>query len=531
MAMPLINRRHLASTYTDYRRALLDAAFIVVALVLLYFLTRDLDWFEWLHDFTRAHEDYELDEIITIVLLSTVGLIAFGLRRIADQKREIRVRQRAEDHAQRLALADALTGLPNRRQFEARLAEVLAQLAKAPRPIAVMMIDLDRFKPINDVFGHSVGDDVLVAFASRAQRQLGEAGTLARFGGDEFAFLLTATTVEHEPARVARRLLALFERPFDVGELRITLGASIGIALAPVDGATGAELMRCADIALYRAKSDGRGTFRFFEPEMDDEVKRRARLERDLRLAIADGSVGMEYQPIVDLRTREVTAFEALARWRHPELGIVPPSVFVGIAEDGGFIVELSDHLLKVACREAASWPTAVSLCFNLSRLQLGDPGLIRRIVDVIDDTGLKPERLELEISEDALAGEIHAAKPALAALREAGIRVALDDFGTGNSSLHYIREHLFDRVKIDGSFVRGMPYSPGDAVFVHAIASLSRALGLTVTAEGIEDATLIDALIAEGCDQGQGFSFGGPMSAADARRLISAERGRETAA
>jgi diguanylate cyclase (GGDEF)-like protein len=527
----MITRRHLASTYTDHRRAYIDAAIIAAALVLLYFLIKDLDWFEGLYDYTRAHEDYEFDEVLTIVTLSTIGLIAFGVRRITDQRREIRARQRAEDHAQRLALADVLTGLPNRRQFEARLAEVLAQPATDHHPVAVMMIDLDRFKPINDVFGHSAGDEVLVAFSSRAQRQVGEAGTLARFGGDEFAFLLTTTTGEHEPARVARRLLALFERPFEVGDMRITLGASIGIAMAPVDGATGAELMRRADIALYRAKNDGRGTFRFFEPAMDAEVKRRARLEHDLRLAIADGSVGMDYQPIVDLRTRQIRAFEALARWRHPELGNVPPGVFIGIAEDGGFIVELSDHLLKVACREAARWPATISLCFNLSRLQLGDSGLIRRVVGVIDAAGLSPDRLELEISEDALAGEIDAARPALSALREAGIRIVLDDFGTGNSSLHYIREHVFDRVKIDGSFVRGMNHSQGDAALVHAIASLSRALGLTVTAEGIEDATLIDVLIAEGCDQGQGFSFGAPMPAAEARRLIGAQQNRESAA
>jgi diguanylate cyclase (GGDEF)-like protein len=529
--MPMIMRRHLASTYTDHRRAFIDAAIIGAGLLLLYFLIRNLDWFEWLYDYTRAHEDYQLDELVTIVILSTIGLVVFGVRRIADQKREIRARQRAEDHAQRLALADVLTGLPNRRQFEARLAEVLAQPATTRHPAAVMMIDLDRFKPINDVFGHSAGDEVLVAFASRAHRQVGEAGTLARFGGDEFAFLLTATSADYEPARVARRILALFERPFEVGGMRITLGASIGIALAPLDGVTGAELMRRADIALYRAKSGGRGSFRFFEQEMDDEVKRRAMLERDLRLAIVDGSVGMNYQPIVDLRTREIRAFEALARWHHPDLGSVPPSVFIGIAEDGGFIVDLSDHLLKVACREAAGWPAAVSLCFNLSRLQLGDSGLIRRIVGIIDDAGLSPDRLELEISEDALAGEIDAARPALSALREAGIRIVLDDFGTGNSSLHYIREHVFDRVKIDGSFVRSMSHSESDAALVHAIASLSRALGLTVTAEGIEDAGLIDALIAEGCDQGQGFSFGGPMPAAEARLLISARRDRETAA
>ena len=522
--LKFVKRSHLASTYIDYRSALIDSIVIVAVLGLIYSYIRDLQWFEWLYQYTRAHEKQQIDEIIIVVLLATVGLIVFGVRRMFDQRHEIKARQKAEDRAQYLALADALTGLPNRRQFETGLAQALERLPRDRSPIAVMMIDLDRFKPVNDVFGHTIGDEALVAFSRRAAN-LVPTGLLARFGGDEFALLLTRPLGEDEPGRVARRLLAMFERPFEVGGVIVTLGASIGIALAPADGLTAPELMRRADIALYRAKKAGRGTFRFFEAEMDKQVKRRAQLERDLREAIITNGLMVHYQPIVDLKSNEIKGFEALARWDHPEFGDVPPKQFIGIAEDSGFIIELSSYLLRIACRDACAWPAPMVLSFNLSRLQLNDPMLVLRVLRILGETGFSASRLELEISEEALVGEIDAAKETLAAFRKAGVRIALDDFGTGNSSLYHLREYAFDRVKIDGSFIQAMGSSTSDAAFVRAILSLSNALGLPVTAEGIEDRTLVETLIAEGCADGQGLSFGKAIPADAVKALIDRRR------
>jgi diguanylate cyclase (GGDEF)-like protein len=507
--------------YHDHRNTVIDAAVIVVALVVIYWLIADLDLFERLHQLLGPTRETELDELIMLVLIGSVGLTAFGIRRIVDQRHEIRARQKAEDRASYLALADSLTGLPNRRQFEKSLDEMLAGLPtqKGP-PIALMMIDLDRFKPVNDVFGHSIGDQVLVAFSKRAKGVL-ENGVLARFGGDEFAAILPPSADPDEPARIARRLLGVFDRAFEVGGARVTLGASIGLALAPANGVTTEELMRCADIALYRAKHDGRMAFRFFEPEMDAQVKRRALIEADLRQAIADGVVRPSYQPVVDLGSGQLRGFEAIPHWRHPQFGDIAPHQLIGIAEDSGMITELSSHFLRLACRDATAWPPGLMLSANLSALQLADSMLVLRVLGIVGETGLSPSRLQIEVSESALVREIDATKRALDAFHDVGIIVALDDFGSGKSSLYHLRECAFDRVKIDASFVRSMKDSPDDAAFVRAVVSLSRSLGLPVSAGGVDDQTLIDGLLADGCDEGQGSTFGTALSAEEALKLV----------
>lgn len=310
MRLRLPERRHLASAMQDQGRAIVDGIVIAVSLLLFFLLIQGLDLFQKLAAFIDAQgEAAQFDEIVIVALFSVIGLVLFGVRRLQDLRREIRARQRAEDRAQHLALADALTGLPNRRQFGNKLSATLLDLAGQSRGVALMMIDLDRFKPVNDVFGHGIGDQVLIAFARRASAVAGSGAMLARLGGDEFALLLCVVDAE-EPTRLARRLLALFERPFEVGEAQVTLGASIGIAMAPQDGTMPEELMRRADIALYRAKVNGRGNFRFFEEEMDRQVQKRAKIERDLRQAIDEGTVRPHYQPIVDLKTGRITGFE-----------------------------------------------------------------------------------------------------------------------------------------------------------------------------------------------------------------------------
>ena len=520
MRFRLRDRRHLASTMQDEGRGIIDAIVIVVCLLIAFWLIQGLDLFDKLVIFMGETKKTELDEVIVVVLLGSFGGFLFGVRRLQDQRREIRRRQQAEDRAQQLALADALTGLPNRRQFGSRLSGLLSQLGGNGTRIVLMMIDLDRFKPVNDVFGHGIGDQVLIAFAKRASAVAGSGAMLARFGGDEFALLLSFLDAD-EPARLARRLLALFERPFDTGEVQVTLGASIGVAIAPQDGTLPEDLMRRADIALYRAKANGRGNFRFFEAEMDAQVQRRAKIERDLRQAIIDGTVRPYYQPIVDLKTGRIAGFEALARWHHPEFGDLEPEQFIGIAEDAGLIIPLSTHLLRIAARDAAQWPSTIKLCFNISRLQLSDPMMVLRTLQILGETGLSPTRLEVEISEQALVSDIVAAREALDAFHQAGVRIALDDFGTGNSSLQHLRACHFDRLKIDRSFVMNMLRSAESASLVNAMLGLSKALGLPVTAEGIENEALIGPLRDGGCSEGQGFRFSEAVPQAEAMRLL----------
>ncbi|WP_421917202.1 putative bifunctional diguanylate cyclase/phosphodiesterase [Mesorhizobium sp.] len=520
MRFRLPERRHLASAIHDQRRAAIDTIAIVGGLLLVFGVAQAFDAHALLLNIDHRLDGYSdslFDEIVLAVLLGFVGLILFGVRRLQEMRREIRARQHAEDRAQHLALADALTGLPNRRQFGNRL---LASLGGNAGSFALMMIDLDRFKPVNDVFGHGVGDKVLIAFARRASAIVGTGAMLARFGGDEFALFLPAADTE-EPARVARRLLALFERPFDIDDVQVTLGASIGISMAPQDATDPEELLRRADIALYRAKVNGRGNFCFFEPDMDAQVQKRARIERDLRKAIADGTVRPHYQPIVDLKSGLIIGFEALARWDHPEFGQLEPEQFIGIAEDGGLIIPLSAHLLRIAARDATQWPVDAKLCFNISRVQLADPLMVPRILQILGETGLSPTRLEVEISEQVLVGDIVAAKEAFAAFRTAGVRIALDDFGTGNSSLQHLRACNFDRLKIDRSFVMSMAGSEEATSLVNAILGLSKALGLPVTAEGIESEALIEQLYEGGCSEGQGFRFSEAVPQEQAIRLL----------
>ena len=345
---------------------------------------------------------------------------------------------------------------------------------------------------------------------------------LARLGGDEFALLVESIAETEEPARIARRLLALFEQPFAVADVQVSLGASIGIAIAPQDGSDPEDLTRRADIALYRAKG-GRGSFRFFEAEMDAQVKRRATIERDLRRAIEDGTVCPHYQAIVDLKSERITGFEALARWHHPEFGELEPEHFIAIAEDAGLIIPLSSALLRMAARDAMDWPTDVKLSFNISRAQLADPLMVLRVLQILGETGLSPTRLEVEISEQALVADILAAQQALEAFHQAGVRIALDDFGTGNSSLQHLRACHFDRLKIDRSFVMAMASSQEEASLVNAMLGLSKALGLAVTAEGIEDAGLIAGLREGGRSEGQGFTFSKALPRLEALELLAA--------
>jgi diguanylate cyclase (GGDEF)-like protein len=431
----------------------------------------------------------------------------------------------AEAEARALAFEDALTGLPNRRQFDHALKAALGAPPRAGGAHAVLLLDLNGFKRINDMFGHPAGDEALIQVAGRLRKAMRDDDLVARLGGDEFAVLAHHLAGPEAATGIARRIIEAFDAPVLAGGGEQILGTAIGVALAPKDGTTPEQLLRRADIALYRAKEEGGSALRFFEAEMDVRIRERDRMERDLRAAIGTPALRPHYQPVVDLKTGKVQGFEALARWTHPELGEVEPVRFIPIAEDCGLVGELTDSLLAQACGDAAQWPTEVGLSFNISPVQLKDRTLGLRLMAILGRTGLAPQRLEVEITESALVRDLEAAQEILGQIRDAGVKIALDDFGTGYSSLYHLRNFKLDKIKIDRSFVEAMAFDRDSAAIVQALIGLGSGLSLTVTAEGVENADQQAMLVEQGCGQAQGFLFSRAVPAAEALALVRPAR------
>jgi len=435
---------------------------------------------------------------------------------------DVSERQRAEARIAYMARHDALTDLPNRILFRERLDEALRQIGQRHESLAVLCLDLDRFKAVNDTLGHPVGDALLMLVSDRIRDELGERDTVACLGGDEFAILQLDIASLSEAANLAQRLVAALSAPFDLDGSEVNVGASIGIAIAPIDASTSDQLVKQADLALYRAKAAGRGTYHFFEPGMDAVAQARRRLELDLRHALANGEFELYYQPLVAASTDRVSGFETLLRWRHPLRGMVSPAEFIPVAEEVGLIGPLGAWVIEGACREAASWPgDSLRIAVNVSPLQFRTCNLYETVVGALEESGLCPSRLELEITETVLLEESESALETLHRLRELGVRVSMDDFGTGYSSLSYLRSFPFDKIKIDRSFVTGLGRDPGCAAIVSAIASLGLSLGITTTAEGVETPEQLDLIRAAGCAEVQGYLFSRPMPAAEAARWL----------
>jgi diguanylate cyclase (GGDEF)-like protein len=439
----------------------------------------------------------------------------------------------AQEHAHTLARHDALTGLPNRRVFAGELENGLSTCGAAAMRTSVLMIDLDRFKPVNDLYGHGAGDAVLCEVARRLTAVARKGDTVARLGGDEFAIVCQEEQDSFPSGTVAltQRVLASLATPISAGECVVDIGASIGIASSPaIDGKDGEasdpeEIMRAADIAMYDAKRAGRGTFRFFEKSMDAELRSRATLETDLRTAIGEGRIEPYYQPLVTIPGGVLYGFEVLARWRHADLGMVSPDVFIPLAEQMGLIAELTWSVLRQSCRQAVQWPAHIRLSVNISPIHLKDPTLPMKLLAILNQEGIEPSRLEIEVTETALVSDIAGAKLILASLQAVGIKVALDDFGTGYSSLYHLRELKFDKVKIDRSFVQAIEQDQQSRQIVEAIISLARNLELPTIAEGVEDQGVVDHLTGKGCEYAQGYHFGRPMTGVQASELL-AEQG-----
>jgi diguanylate cyclase (GGDEF)-like protein/PAS domain S-box-containing protein len=433
---------------------------------------------------------------------------------------DITERYRAEEHIARMARHDALTDLPNRVLLHEKMAEGLERVAAQVHSMAVLCLDLDNFKTVNDTLGHPIGDKLLRAVAERLGSGVRETDTVARLGGDEFAILHAAADRSSSEA-LARRLVEIMATPIVIDGHEINTGISIGVAVAPDHGLAGDHLMKCADLALYHAKASGRGTFRFFEPDMDARIQARRALELDLRQALASGSFELAYQPQVRLANNELTGMEALLRWTRAGGGPVPPAEFIPIAEETGLIVPLGEWVLRTACAEAARWPDHIRVAVNLSPAQFRGRGLVSMVTHALAASGLPARRLELEITEAVLLRDDEAIRTTLHQLRALGVRISMDDFGTGYSSLSYLRSFPFDKIKIDRSFISDIDRNRDNVAIIQAVARLGASLGIETTAEGIETHDQLELVRSAGCTEVQGYLVSPPCSAAMAFDLI----------
>ncbi len=428
--------------------------------------------------------------------------------------------QRIQARVAHMAHHDALTDLPNRTLLREKMEETAPMLVRGGK-CAVFCIDLDRFKSVNDALGHPVGDKLLIAAANRLKACTRSSDTVARLGGDEFAILQPSHNHPTDTIALASRICESLSRPFDLDGHQVMIGTSIGIAMAPTDGSDPDQLLKNADMALYRAKGDGRGVYRFFEPEMDARMQARRSLELDLRKAMRSDQFELHYQPLVNLETDTISGMEALARWRHPERGLVSPAEFIPVAEEIGLIGELGEWVIRQACADAATWPKNVRVSVNLSPEQFRGGNLSQIVFSAIARSQISPSRLELEITENALLENNESTVKTLHELREMGIRIAMDDFGTGYSSLSYLRSFPFDKIKIDGSFVRDLSADTDASAIVNAVATLSQSLGMSTTAEGVETEAQRRLVKEAGYTEMQGFLYSKPRPAAEIAELF----------
>lgn len=429
---------------------------------------------------------------------------------------ERRTLDQSEEQLHHLARHDALTRLANRHAFSEALQTECTRLHRYGRPFVLLLVDLDRFKPVNDTLGHPIGDEVLKRVAARLNHAVREGDLVARLGGDEFAIIAYGVQSDLQATALAERVVEVLSRPFAVNGNVAEISASVGIALAPEHGSEEADLIQHADIALYHAKREGRGRYALFETRLDEKAKRQRSLEAHLRRACMREDFTVVYQPVVDSVTGRIAGAEALLRWQCPDRGEITPGEFIPIAEEMGLICRIGAGVLRQACQDAASWPAEIDVSVNISPVQLLDPRLPQTVTQALDDAGLPASRLELEITETALLSDSDRALRTLTKLRDLGIRVSLDDFGTGYSSLSYLHRFPISRIKIDKSFVQRLPSDAGSASIVKAITQLGESLDIKITAEGIETNDQLAFIKSSGCNHIQGFLISKPIACAD---------------
>ncbi|MFN3726175.1 MAG: putative bifunctional diguanylate cyclase/phosphodiesterase [Allosphingosinicella sp.] len=429
---------------------------------------------------------------------------------------DLSAERRSDAEIKRLALSDSLTGLANRARMRNQLDQMLSQLEISKRPIGLFMLDLDRFKAVNDTLGHQTGDQLLKIVAQRLERTVGQVGLVGRLGGDEFQVILTKFNNEAQLERLADAIILALSQPYVINGTNLSIGCSIGVALAPNHARDAETLVRNADLALYAAKAGGRANHRFFQPELLTQAQTRKAMEDDLRAALDGGQFRLVYQPVISTATKQISGYEALIRWDHPERGPVSPAEFIPIAEDSGLINSIGEWVLRTACAEAAEWPIPARIAVNVSPVQFTKSSLPVIVTHTLGQTGLDPDRLELEITEGVFLNGDETTARMLKTLKRAGVRLVLDDFGTGYSSLAYLKKAPFDKVKIDQSFVKGASHDPHNVAIIKAVVAIAETLKLETTAEGVETQDEIGLISELGCSHIQGFVYGKPVSASE---------------
>jgi diguanylate cyclase (GGDEF)-like protein len=470
---------------------------------------------------TRFAMNHGLINLMLLCACISLGGIVGVVRATVHLRRAVAARIAAEAVAERLARQDPLTGLGNRRFFNEKMATMLSQQRPEER-FAVLLIDLDRFKPVNDVHGHAAGNAVLCAVAERLLQIAPEGSVVARLGGDEFVALVPGFDLEARTGELAQRIIDSIRRPIPWRRGYVDVDATIGVTVADGRTTDPETLLHAADVAMYQGKRQGRGVWRFYRAEMDEALRSRAKIERELRAAIASGQIKPFYQPIVSLQNRELAGFEVLARWVHPTMGEIAPQVFIPIAEESGLISDLFARLLRAACLDARSWPGHIKLSVNLSPPQIQDPQMSEKILSALTETRFPARRLEVELTEKALINDIDTARATLTSLQNLGIGIALDNFGTGYSILRHLSQLRFNKIKIDRSYVSALQPGGDRNMLLDAILKLGANLSLQTTAEGVETPENLEWLSNQGCSFGQGFLFGRAMSSNDAARYIA---------
>ncbi len=480
-----------------------------------------LGYFFWRPDRPGWRILWRTSPALGVALLVAGAIVAWLTRRLRRASREL---EASEAQAQHLAFHDPLTGLPNRALFNDRFDRALAHSRTTGSKLALLYLDVDRFKNVNDTLGHPAGDDLIRKLSRRLTSLVRSADDVSRLGGDEFGVIQTGVKDVGDVESLCERIIAAVAQPFQLLGNSAFVGVSIGVAIAPADGVDHAELVRKADIALYRAKLEGRNRFRIFEQEMDFTLQHRREIERELRQALeGGGQLEVVYQPLYSARTEDMVGVEALLRWHHPTHGTISPSVFIPIAEEAGLIHAIGDWVLQQACRTAVLWPLD-HVAVNVSAVQFRSQHFAARVLDILRETGMAPNRLELEVTESVLLDSAELSARTLEALRAAGVRIALDDFGIGYSSLAYLRKYPVDKIKIDRSFVQNLGTDMASDAIVEAMVSLARALGVDVTAEGVETQQQREVLTSIGCDELQGFLLSASVSAATIDRLLGVQ-------
>jgi diguanylate cyclase (GGDEF)-like protein/PAS domain S-box-containing protein len=459
-------------------------------------------------------------------IIDTAGRFE-GFRGVGSDITEIRQTQERLTH---LANVDVLSGLPNRGRVRQLLGEALRGATGGNVPCAIMFLDLDGFKPVNDTFGHPKGDAVLRAVAKRLVDEVGADGTVGRMGGDEFAIVISDAQSRRKVETLADRIIQSIKEPYMIDQTEIRIGVSVGCAFGPIDGATVDDLILKADLALYQAKDAGRGCARYFSSELQSEQEDRVRLEADLRSAIASKQFHLAYQPLINAKTQKLIGFEALIRWNHPQRGFVPPNVFIPVAEETGLMAAIGEWVIDEACKAAASWPDPISVALNISPKQIVQPALPNIVSEALARYKLAGNRIELEVTEGVFLGDNGSTLDVLKRLRALGVGIALDDFGTGYSSIGYLNKAIFHKLKIDGSFVREAGSRPENVAIIQSIVQLAKSFRMSITAEGVETAEDFERMRDLGCDTIQGYLFGKPLPYERANQMVLGLRAKRMA-